>query len=100
MDTAIIFSAAAVLIALIGLILSSRKDTRSDAATGAANTARLETKLDSISNGVEDIRVETRSMRGRMDVLSERMAAVESSVKSAHHRLDQMQAHSSGSQDG
>ena len=95
MDTATLFSAAAVLIALIGLIMSTRKDTRSDAASGA----RLEAKLDSISGGVEDIRVEMRSMRGRMDALSERMAAVESSVKSAHHRLDQLN-HSTGTQDG
>ena len=43
--------------------------------------------------GVEDIRVEMRGMRGRIDTLSERLSAVESSCKSAHHRLDQMAAH-------
>lgn len=86
METSTIISAAAVVIALVGLILSSRKDTRTDAASGA----RLEAKLDSISGGVEDIRVEMRSMRGRIDALSERLAAVESSTKSAHHRLDQI----------
>lgn len=89
MDTATLFSAAAVIISLIGLILSSRKDTRSDAADGA----RMEAKLDSISGGVEDIRVEMRSMRGRIDALSERVASVENSCKSAHHRLDQLQDH-------
>lgn len=89
MDLKDILSAVAVLLSLSALLLNSRKETRQD----AAGTARLEAKLDSISSGVEDIRVETRSMRSRMDGLAERISAVESSVKSAHHRLDQLQSH-------
>ena len=89
METSTILSAAAVLIALVGLIFTSRRDTRQD----AAGSARLEAKLDNISGGEEDIRVEMRGMRGRIDTLSERLSAVESSCKSAHHRLDQMAAH-------
>lgn len=89
METSTILSLAAVIVSLVGLLLSTRKATRED----AAGTARLEAKLDSISNGVEDIRVETRSMRSRMDGLAERLSAVESSCKSAHHRLDQMKMH-------
>lgn len=89
MDLKDILSAVAVLLSLAALLLNSRKETRQD----AAGTARLEAKLDSISSGVEDIRVETRSMRSRMDGLAERVSAVESSVKSAHHRLDQLQSH-------
>lgn len=89
MDTSVVISIAAVLISALGLILNSKKATRED----AAGTARLEAKLDSISFGVEDIRVETRTTRGRVDALSERVASVESSCRSAHHRLDQMQAH-------
>lgn len=89
MDASTILSAAAVLIALVGLIFNSRKDTRQD----AAGSARLEAKLDNISGGVEDIRVEMRGMRDRVDGISERLSAVESSCKSAHHRLDQLAAH-------
>ena len=89
METSTILSAAAVLIALVGLIFTSRRDTRQD----AAGSASLEAKLDNISGGVEEIRVEMRGMRGRIDTLSERLSAVESSCKSAHHRLDQMAAH-------
>ena len=89
MDTSVIISLAAVLVSIISLILNGRKGTRED----AAGTARLEAKLDSISSGVEDIRVEMRTMRGRVDSLAERVSAVESSCRSAHHRLDQLQAH-------
>lgn len=89
METSAILSLAAVIVSLVGLLLSTRKTTRDD----AAGNARLETKLDSISSGVEDIRVETRTMRGRVDGLAERLSAVESSCKSAHHRLDQIKMH-------
>ena len=89
METSSVLSLAAVAVSLIGLLLSTRNSTREDAAGGA----RLEAKLDSISGGVEDIRVEMRTMRGRLDGLAERVSAVESSCRSAHHRLDQMTGH-------
>lgn len=89
MDIKDILSAIAVLISLGALLLSTRKESRQD----AAGTARLEAKLDSISSGVEDIRVETRTMRSRVDGLAERLSAVERDCKNAHHRLDQLQAH-------
>lgn len=89
METGVIISLVAVLISAVGLLLTGRKGTRED----AAGTARLEAKLDSISSGVEDIRVETRTMRSRVDGLAERLSAVERDCRNAHHRLDQLQAH-------
>lgn len=89
MDIKDILSAVAVLLSLAALLLNSRKETRQD----AAGTARLEAKLDSISSGVEDIRVETRTMRSRVDGLAERLSAVERDCKTLNHRLDQLQAH-------
>ena len=87
MEASTYISLGAVVIALLGLILNSKKETRNE----AAGSARMEAKLDAISGGVEDIRVEMRSMRGRVDMLAERLSAVESSCKSAHHRLDTLQ---------
>jgi len=89
MDIKDILSAIAVLISLGALLLSTRKESRQD----AAGSARLEAKLDGIQSGVEDIRVETRTTRARLDGIAERLSAVESSCRSAHHRLDQLQAH-------
>ena len=87
METATIISLCAVAVSFLGLILNSRKETRQD----AASTAEMKATLGNISNGVEDIRVELRTMRGRVDGLAERLSAVESSCKSAHHRLDTLQ---------
>ena len=87
MEPGFYISLGAVLISFIGLILSSRKDTRED----AAGTARMETMLNNIQNGVDDIRVEMRSHRERLNALEVKLAAVEASDKSAHHRLDTLE---------
>ncbi len=87
MDTTVILSALALVVSGAALLLNSRKESRAD----AAGSARVEAKLDSIGAGVEDIRVEMRTIRSRVDGLSERVSAIESSVKSAHHRLDQLE---------
>lgn len=86
METANIIALGSLLVAFITLLISARRDTRGE----AANQAQLVAKLDSIASGVDDIRVEQRSMRARLDSYAERLARVESSAKSAHHRLDQM----------
>ena len=80
-------SLAAVAVSAAGLLLSQRKDTRRDAAA----SARLDAKLDGIAAGVEDIRVETRITRDRVDDLSQRLSRAEESCKSAHRRLDKME---------
>lgn len=87
MDTTVVISALALVVSGAALLLNSRKESRAD----AAGSARVEAKLDSIGAGVEDIRVEMRTIRSRVDGLSERVSAIESSVKSAHHRLDQLE---------
>lgn len=86
MKTADIIALGSLLVAFITLLISARRDTRGE----AANQAQLVAKLDSIASVVDDIREEQRVMRERLDSYAERLARVESSVKSAHHRLDQM----------
>lgn len=86
MGTEAIIALGSLLIAFITLFACARKDTRGDAAV----QAQIVAKLDSVAGGVDDIRVEQRAMRERLDGYAERLARVESSVKSAHHRLDQM----------
>ena len=87
MDTTVVISALALVVSSAALLLNGRKESRQD----AAGSARVETKLDAIGSGVEDIRVEMRTIRSRVDGLSERLSSVESSCKSAHHRLDQLE---------
>lgn len=87
MDITVIISALALLVSGAALLLNGRKESRAN----AAGSARVEAKLDAIGNGVEDIRVEMRTIRSRVDSMGERLSAVEASVKSANHRLDQLE---------
>ena len=87
MDTGVYISIAAVIISLIGLLLNGRKDTRTDAAANAIIT----TKLDSLISGVDDIRVEFRSMRDTLSDHGERLARVEARAQSNTHRIDTLE---------
>lgn len=87
MDVGVYISIGAVLISLIGLLLNGRKDTRTDAAANAIIT----TKLDSLITGVDDIRVEFRSMRDTLSDHGERLARVEARAQSNTHRLDSLE---------
>ena len=84
MDTPVLISMAAASISLISLILSGRKDTRSDAASNAI----VQTKLDNLITGVTDIRVEIRSMRESITDHSERIARIEALAENNRHRLE------------
>ena len=84
MDAGTIISIIAVVVAFAGFLLNSRKDTRSDAAANAI----VQAKLDSLINGVDDIRVEMRSTRDTVGEHGERLAKVEARAANMEHRLD------------
>lgn len=88
MEISTMISLGAVILSLISILLKNRRDSNEDTAEEAANTARITAKLDSIASGVDDIRVDMRAMRDRLQNFGERLTAVEQSCKSAHHRLD------------
>ena len=57
-----------------------RADTREEAET--------RTKLDYISKGVDDIRIDIKAQQRDIQELKERVVKTEASVKAAHKRLD------------
>lgn len=87
MNTANIISLLSLVLACVVMLVNTRKDTRGD----AKQEARTEAKLDSITSGVTEIRLDLRSMRDELKDHGLHIAAVESSVKSAHHRLDELE---------
>lgn len=82
-----VIAALSLVVAAIALLANTRKDTR----TSAKREALTEAKLDGIVNGVTEIRVDLRSMREELRDHGQRIAAVEGSAKSAHHRLDELE---------
>ena len=87
METSTWIALGALLISLAGLLMNSRKDTKTDAATNAM----IQTKLDSLIKGVTEIRVEMRSIQETIRDHGERLATVEARAKSNEHRLDALE---------
>ena len=87
METGTIVSIAAVVISLLALWLNSKKESKSDAAA----LARIDTSLTSLNNGVQDIRVDLRTMQNDISSHSERLAKVEARAESNTHRLDKIE---------
>lgn len=76
--------------AIIGILTFSRnrdKDLEKDTKEGTI----VSTKLDYITKGVDDIRLDMKAQDRKMQDISERLIAVEQSTKSAHHRLDNIE---------
>lgn len=83
MDTGTVISIGALIVAFIGLILNSRKETRSDAAA----MAKIETALNTANVGISDIRVDLRSMRESISDHTERLARVEAKADENSRRI-------------
>jgi len=87
METSTWIALGALLLSFIGLLMNSRKDTKTDAATNAI----IQTKLDSLINGVTEIRVEMRSMQETVRDHGERLATVEAQASNMEHRLSSIE---------
>ncbi|MBP1905862.1 hypothetical protein J2Z32_002510 [Paenibacillus turicensis] len=83
----------AVITALSGMALGWMGRTRTirqDAAQDAGTVTALQTDLEYIRRGVDDIRLDQRVQAQRLDALSERVTRVEESTKQSHKRLDRL----------
>lgn len=77
MGSSEIIALGAMLVSLVGLLFSRRKE----AENNAADFAKIGAQNDLISSGVNDIKVEMRTLRGQISGLSERLVACETRIK-------------------
>ena len=75
--------------ALIGA-LSYKMNSDKKIETDASQKTEVATKLDYISKGVDDIRLDIKAQDNSIKDLTIRMVKCEESTKSAHHRLDEL----------
>lgn len=57
----------------------------------AQETAKISTKLDHISAGVDTIRIDLKSNEKEINRVAERVTRVEESAKQAHKRIDKIE---------
>lgn len=84
-----------ILCTLGGLVIAffsyrqgCNKNIKDDAKEDATDHTMVTTKLEYISRGIDDIRLDNKQRDREMKDMSERVTRVEESSKSAHKRLD------------
>ena len=88
------------IIALLSLILAALVafgkivgGSRTNAADEAKQAAKMEAKLDGIASGGEDIRVDQRMMRERVNGLDGRMYTAEGKIDELRHDVRDLKAY-------
>ncbi|UVI28155.1 hypothetical protein [Paenibacillus spongiae] len=89
--TAIISVIAAISGIILGWLGRSRT-VRQDTIQEAGRDAKLQTDMEYIKRGIDDVRIEQRNQGTRFDDLAERVTRSEESVKQAHKRLDRLES--------
>lgn len=90
MSTTEIISIAVAVASMILAAAGWLRNTKGDSASDAEWRGQISAKLDNIMANVTGLSRDIERLDGRVNSLTERMATVEASAKSAHHRLDQI----------
>lgn len=89
----IIFGAVGALAAISGIIigwLGQGRAAKSVIKAEAKSEAFLQTDVEYIKRGIDDIRVEQRAMREDNAKIKDRVTAVEGRAEEAHRRIDEL----------
>lgn len=76
--------------AIIGY-LTFQRNTKSDVKQDTRDSTSVAVKLDYISKGVDDIRLDIKAANREIDSLKEKYIRVDESTKQAHKRLDKIE---------
>ena len=88
---ATIFGIVGTISAIIFAVLAFRRNNKADDTSFGKQTGEILTNIGYIKSGVDDIkRKQERQDEQHIEVV-ERLSAVESSTKQAHHRIDSLE---------
>lgn len=87
----LVFTIIGGIIGYATFYMNSKKNAKQETKEEVATTTKIDTKLDIISKNVDEIRLDNKDISKSLQSLAERVSAVESSTKSAHHRLDNIE---------
>lgn len=85
-----VFGAIGTFVGFLITIATYTRNRDKDVQSKATEQATINAKLDNINGGVESLRVDFRVEQKERAALSERVAKVETSVRSAHKRIDEI----------
>jgi hypothetical protein len=87
-EIALLISAVSVSFALYSGISNMKRNSKADTAKDAATLTTLLVKLESITQGIAEIKTEFSVMRKDFQELRDKVIINEQSLKSAWHRID------------
>lgn len=87
----LVFTIIGGVIGYATYLMNSRKNVKQETKEDVAMSTKLDTKLDMISKNIDEIRLDNKDFNKTIHQLGERLSAVESSAKSAHHRIDNLE---------
>ena len=76
-----------VIIAIFTFYFNRKKETNNDGEWRGS----LNADIQHIKNGVDELKTDNEEIKGSVADLRERVALVEASAKSAHHRIDSIE---------
>ena len=79
------------MIGAVMVIKNSAITTKKDAKAETRSNTILETKLDYVSKGIDDIKLDMRDQSRQINSIDVRVAKTEESCKSAHKRIDELE---------
>ena len=86
-----LISMAGVMVAMVCSIAALTRNRRKDAGKDAAENAKMTVILSTIQAGVDEIRIDQKTMRNEYRAMSERVLKIEERCKSNTHRLDKVE---------
>ena len=86
-EIGVLIAIASALIGYFSYSLNRSKEIKLDGQQGA----EMKAKLEYISKGVDDIRIDQKASERQMVSFGERITRVEESAKQAHKRLDNLE---------
>ena len=90
MPTETIISLGVAIAALLFTAFSFRRLKFQDTSTSAREIANMTADIRYIRSSVDDIKLEYKAIQRDISEIRERVVAVESSAKQAHHRIDEL----------
>lgn len=87
-ELALVISAISLGFAIYQGVSNLKRNERQENKTEAAQTTAVIVKLESISEGVNEIKADIRGVKNEMNDFRERLTKAEESTKSSHRRID------------
>lgn len=82
---------ASAFIGILAGAIGIKRTLKNDIKEESNSQTKLEMQLNYISRGVDDIRLELKAQDNKINSLSEKVARLEESSKSAHKRIDDLE---------